>query len=90
MSDIVVPTNPDPALTKLIFSLLRLILTAVGAAGMTVPAVLTNQSVLWSVAGALALFVAFVLQIVEDYRNSHAVHAAAQASARVGRPVRPA
>lgn len=85
----VVPTDPRPPSSALILAVLRGLLMALGAAGISVPAALQNQDNLTQIAGAIAFLIGLSLQIWAEYRQAAAVHRAAVASANCGRAVRP-
>lgn len=82
------PSTPDPTLTALVLQLLRALLYVAGTLGVALPTVLTDQSVLYQVAGGVVLAGTGVWDLWQHFSAAQKAHAGARASARLGRAVR--
>jgi hypothetical protein len=84
------PSSPNPATTALVAAVIRHVLAALGACGVTIGGVTNiSDSNLLIVVGANAWLASVCWSLWQKYRQAAHTHAAAQASAKLGVPVRP-
>ena len=86
-NDNTVPSTPTPVPASVIVSVIKMGVVVAGILGITLPAMFSDAGVLQDFAGALAVIIAIVWQVIGQYQHAQAVHAAAVASANAGRPV---
>jgi len=86
-ADPTVPSSPTPVPANIIVSVIKMAVVVAGILGITLPAVFSDTGTIQDFAGALALVIGVVWQVIGQFQHAQAVHAAAVASARMGRPV---
>ena len=86
-NDNIVPSTPTPVPASVIVSVIKMAVMVAGILGITLPAVFSDAGVIQDFAGALAVIIAIVWQVIGQYQHAQAVHAAATASALRGTPV---
>lgn len=80
------PSTPNPQLTTLIYTLLRAVLTILGALGVGFGSTMSN-STLMTISGALAVIAGLVWSFIDKVQAARAAHKSAQLSALAGAPV---
>lgn len=84
-SDNSLELSADPTVQALVYTLIRSVLQGLGAIGIVVP-VVTDSSVLWSLAGFVALSGGAAWGLVEKFQAARAKARAAAMSAASGIP----
>ena len=86
-NDSLVSSTPTPVPANIIVSVIKMAVVVAGILGITLPAVFSDTGTIQDFAGALAMVIGIVWQVIGQFQHAQAVHAAAVASARMGAPV---
>jgi hypothetical protein len=84
-----VPSTSTPSTQQLVAELIQDGALALGALGLSTPAIFSNPSVDYQIAGAVLTIGGIVYSLYDKFKTAKATHASAVASARMRAPVRP-
>jgi len=87
-SDNTVASTPSPVPASLVLMAIRTLLMLVGMLGIALPPIFSDAGTLQAIAGAVSTLIGIGMQIYAEFSASHASHANAVASAKLGRPVK--